>query len=164
MKFTKDDIIDSIYHGIIIATTILICFLIYNYGQGHEVALFGVSIGAAAFEVLSFCSIAFFDRHRGAVAKCLSGIVIIIFANQLYDYKKLVELFPILNNIEPVFLVMIILGVVLAILFIIKLMMYIYSTADETATTQPANEKKSGLVEKNNGRWRTSNNFSQYSS
>lgn len=147
MKSGKNTIISYLcqFCGIII--TVVICFAIYYWGGDNDKACFALTLGAIIFLILCFYNIIFKGGRKGMVVSVTSGLSVIVFANELYDYQKLKMLVPILNNVDPMIFAIIILGGALLVLFLLKLLIHIYNNAeDDISSVFPGGTVDSGNV------------------
>ena len=110
MKCNKDTIRSCLCQLCGIIVTAAICFSIYHWGSNNHKACFALTLGATAFLFLCLYNIIFKKNCKGTVVWMLSGLLVIAFANELYDYEKLETLIPILKNKDPIFFTIIILG------------------------------------------------------
>lgn len=113
-----------------IGVTGVLCFCIYHWGTGHKKACFAITLGAIAYLLLCFYNAFFKNKYKGMVEKVLSGLMVIAFSNELYDYNKVIALFPIFKSTDPMLFSLIVLGVILSLLIIIKIMTFIYDNTD----------------------------------
>lgn len=136
MKFSKAAIWSYFCQPLSFIITAGICFAIYHWGSNNEKACFALTLGAIAFLFLCFYNIIFKNNSKGMVMNVLDGLFVILFANKLYDYEKLVALIPILKNIDPVVFCVMVLGAVLFALLIIRFIIYIYDNNISTPNVE----------------------------
>lgn len=120
-----------------IGVTGVLCFCIYRWGTGHEKACFAITLGTITYLILCFKNIIFRNKYKGMVEKVLSGLVIIAFSNELYDYDKVIALFPILTKTDPMVFSLIVLVTILLLLITIKIIIFIYDNTDANDTHSP---------------------------
>ena len=165
----KEKIVHFLHKLFGIGVTGTLCFCIYCWGTGYEKARFAITLGAIAYLILCFYNIIFNKKYNGMFGKVLSGLIIIAFSNELYNYNKVVALFPIFKKTDPMLFSLIVLGTTLLLLIIIKIMTFIYENTDVNGTQSPEgnyinvsgnnaenNSMKEGIGEpksKNNNTW-----------
>lgn len=133
----KEKIIYFFQELLDIGVTGILCFSIYRWGAGHEKACFAITLGTIAYLLLCFYNAIFKSKYEGMFEKVLSGLIIIAFSNELYNYDKIITLFPIFMNIDPMLFSLIILGAILLLLIIIKIIIFIYKNTDVDSSQSP---------------------------
>ena len=133
--------------------TAVVCYGIYHWGKGHDRECFAITLITIAYLFVCFFNAIFNHSLGGMVQRIVSGLTIIAFANEMYDYNNIVDVFPILKNVAPMIFVFILLGCMLIVLIIIKVMMFIYENcdADTNNNVVPANESDNGHEGNNSG-------------
>lgn len=119
-----------LYELFYIGATGTLCFYIYCWGASHEKARFAITLGATAYLVLCLKKILFDKKYDGMFEKLLSGLIIIAFSNELYNYNKVIALFPVFKETDPLLFSFIVLGTMLFLLIIIKIMTLIYGNTN----------------------------------
>ena len=110
-----------------VCVSVVLCFGVYNWWNTNDNTCFALSFGASGFLIFCFYSIIFRHERQGMVVYILSGLMVNIFANKLYDYEKLKILFPALKNVDSVYVIIGLLSGVLLFFIFIKVLMYVYS-------------------------------------
>ena len=127
----------------------ILCFYIYHLGTGHEKARFALTLCATTYMLLCFYNAVIKNMYKRIAEKVLSGLIIIAFSNELYDYNKLTALFPIFKSIDPLLFSLILLGTALSLLIIIKIIIYVYENSDVNGTQSsghsPANTSSNNI-------------------
>lgn len=119
--------------------TIIICFSIYRWWNDDVTVCFALILGTSAFLLLCFYNIIFKGISEGMIVYVSCGVLILIFANKLYDYNQIKKLIPVLNEVDPALFSMIVLGAMVFILLFVKVLMYMYNST-ETNIDQDKNE------------------------
>lgn len=133
--------------------TAVLCFCIYQWGTNHEKARFAITLGIVAYLFLCFYNAIFKNKYKKVVEKVLSGLIIIAFSNELYDYNKIIALFPVFSKIDPLLFSLIVLGSALLLLIVIKISILIYENTDVNATQSTPNnllDANSNAIKDNN--------------
>jgi len=137
----KENFINHLLEFMGVIVTALLCFGIYRWGAGNNKACFAITLGSLAYLLLCFFNALFKNKYKGMIQKVLSGFTIIAFANEMYDYNKIIEVLPVFNNIDPMLFALIVLGSVLTILIIIKVMIFVYENADSSPASVSVDSK-----------------------
>lgn len=125
----KEKFIQYLKEFLGIVVTAILCYGIYRWGTGHDKICFIITLGTIAYLLLCFFNAIFKNSLKDMIQRILSGIMVIAFANELYDYNNLIAVFPVLKNVDPTLFAFILLGAVLTILITIKIMIYIYENS-----------------------------------
>lgn len=131
MKKKKRDYINYMIQFGCITITTVICYVIYKWGENYPKALNAVSLGMVAYLFICFFCIIFHGNQKGMMVRIISALTVLAFANQLYDYQKLIAIFPALGNVDKLIVYLIILGFFLIFLIVVRIMMYLYENADD---------------------------------
>lgn len=144
---SKEKFIQYLQEFMGIVLTAILCYGIYRWGGGHDKACFAITLGAVAYLLLCFYNAIFKNLLRGMIQRILSGLTVIAFANELYDYNNIIAVFPVLKNVEPTLFAFILLGSALIVLISIKTMIYIYENSDRNGDNSEATElgKENGI-------------------
>lgn len=117
-----------------IGLTGILCFCSYCWGTDYEKARFAITLGTITYLIICFYNVIFNKKYKEMFERILSGLIIVAFSNELYSYNKVVALFPIFKNTDPMLFSLIILGAVLLLLIVIKIMIFIYENTDANGT------------------------------
>lgn len=104
--------------------TAVICFGLYRWGTGHEKVCSAITLASAAYLVLCLFEAVFKNVPDDMAQKIISGFTVIGFANELYDYSKMIAIFPMLKNINQVVFYIILIGTIFVVFVLFKAIIF----------------------------------------
>lgn len=147
MKHTRFKAVSWLWRYLYLAVTLAVCFALYYWGGNSEKIRFAIDIVVIIFLSLRLYYAVFKGLRRGMAESVVFWISVFIFANGLYDYKKLRTAFPVLDTVDPAVFSVIVLCTVLFILFLIRIFIYACQKDTIAATAvPPSRSDQSGAV------------------
>lgn len=138
----------------------VLCFCIFNWWAENTQVCFAFTLSAIAYIFLCLYNILFKNQHHEMVTKILLGVMVIVFANKLYDYEQMRLLFPVLKKIPPLTFTLVVLVGISVILLSIKIMIEFLKDGDITAQ---ASDNKTAVNDKKQAKHTNEGNISEKS-